>query len=127
MQSSTARYRFEFRLLEWAEKQGRVLCGARRSMFVGVRPDGAVRRVYFAPQGESFEGNRKTTLAESHAHWFLYLPHAEPGSGYLEWFNLERAVAERWLELRLEAGDFLDVRAPGSREEWPVTWRVLLR
>lgn len=126
MPTSTARYRFEFRLLEWAETMGLTLCGDRRAMFVGLRPDGAVRRVYFAPNGESFEGGRKSALAETHAHWFLYTPHAEPGSGYLEWFALDRRVAERWLQRKLDPEDFLDVRGTGSRDDWPLTWRVIL-
>ncbi len=126
MATSTARYRFEFRLLEWAENTGRTLCGDRRAMFVGVRPDTAVRRIYFAPALESFEGERKSALAESHAHWFLYTPHPEAGTGYLEWFALERKIAERWLQHKLEPEDFIDVRGPGTRNEWPATWRVLI-
>jgi hypothetical protein len=124
MPTSTARYRFEFRLLEWSEKLARNLCGERRALFVGLRPDGAVRRVYFAPAGDTFEGERKNNLAESHPSWFLYTPHPEPGAGYVEWFALERNIVERWLGVSLEADDFVDVRAAGKREDWPKTWRV---
>lgn len=126
MATSTARYRFEFRMLEWAETLGKSLCGERRGLFVGLRPDGAVRRIYFAAGSESFEGERKNALAETHPHWFLYTPHGEPGTGYLEWFELDRRVAERWLAHRLQNEDFLDVRGPASRAEWPVSWRVLI-
>ena len=126
MPTSTARFRFEFLLLQWAQHLGESLCGERRAFFVGLRPDGGVRRIYFAPPGETFDGARKSALAESHAHWFLYTPHADPGSGYLEWFEVDRAVAERWIGRRLEPADFVDVRNQGGREQWPSTWRVLL-
>lgn len=113
-------------MLEWAEGLSKNLCGERRSLFVGLRPDGAVRRVYFAVGDESFEGERKNALAESHGKWFLYTPHAEPGTGYLEWLELDRRIAERWLAARLGPEDFLDVRASGSRPDWPTSWRVLI-
>ena len=126
MATSTARHRFEFKMLEWSESHSKTLCGNRRAMFVGLRPDGGVRRVYFAPSGETYEGQRKTALAESHQAWFLYNPSAETGTGYIEWFNLDRAVAERWLAKKLESEDFLDVRSTSSRKDWPSSWRVLI-
>lgn len=113
-------------MLEWAEQQSKLFCGNRRSMFVGLRPDGGVRRVYFAPSGETFEGQRKTALAESHQAWFLYNPSAETGTGYVEWFNLDKAVAERWLVRKVEADDLADVRGTSPRKEWPSSWRVLI-
>ncbi len=124
--TSTARYRFEFRMLEWCERTSRSLCGERRAMFVGVRPDGAVRRIYFAPAEQSFEGTRKTALTDTNEHWLLYNPYGEPGSGYVEWFALDRKVAERWLEHVLQVEDFIDVRSPTARNEWPASWRVIV-
>jgi hypothetical protein len=126
MPSSTARFRFEFRMLEWAENLSRSLCGDRRALFVGLRADGAVRRVYFASGDESFEGDRKTRLAQSHPGWLLFLPHGEAGTGYVEWFGLDAKVAERWMAHRLDAADYVDVRGRSERTEWPTTWRVLV-
>lgn len=126
MASGTARYRFEYRMLGWAEGLSRQLCGDRRATFVGLRDDGAVRRMYFAPAGEGFEGPRKVSLAETHARWFLYQPAAEVGGGYLEWFGLPQPVAERWLGQTLGRDDFVDVRADGARA-WPDAWRVVVR
>ena len=126
MPTSTARYRFEFRILEFAESLSRGLNGTRLATFVGVRGDGNVRRVYFAPAGDSFEGDRKNKLVEGHESWMLYTPGVEGGSGYLEWMGLQRHIVERWIGSPLVPDDFIDVRAPGKREEWPVTWRVWL-
>jgi len=126
MPASTARYRFEFRLLEWSEKLTRNLCGERRALFIGLRPDGAPRRIYLAAAGEHYEGDRKNALTESHPQWFLYTPHGEAGAGYLEWYALDQRIVERWLDHTLEPADFLDVRGPASKNEWPTTWRVLI-
>ncbi len=126
MPTSTARHRFEFRMLEWAETLSKSLCGERRAMFVGLRADGAVRRVYFAVGDETYEGERKNALAESHANWFLFTPHGETGSGYLEWFELDRRIAERWVGRKLVPEDFLDVRGTGARADWPTSWRVMI-
>jgi hypothetical protein len=125
MGNSTARYRFEFRLFERAEAFSRLLTGGRTSIFIGLRTDGTLRRIYLTRPGESFDGEAKTQLVEAHASWALYVPHAEPGSGYLEWFELDRRAVERWLGERLEEADFIDVRARGQRDEWPRSWRVL--
>lgn len=124
--ASTSRYRFEFRLLEWAESFSRRLNGGRRAFFLGMRADGSVRRIYFARQDEGFDGDMKNRLAEQNAVWFLYNPYDEGGAGYLEWFELPRDTAERWLDRTLQTEDFIDVRASGVRDSWPLSWRVIV-
>ena len=52
--ASTARYRFEFQLFEWAEGLSKDLCGDSRCFFIGLRPEGSVRRIYFARPGAPF-------------------------------------------------------------------------
>ena len=125
MAQPTSRYRFEFRLHDWAERLATSLTGAPCAFFVGLRDDGSLRRIYFAGEGAPFDGAAKAALAEAYRRWFLYLPHDE-GSAYLEWLGLDRRTAERWLGKRLDASDFLDVRQTGSREEWPESWRVIV-
>ena len=126
MPTSTARYRFEFRLHEWAEKFVAGLAGRRSTFFVGFREDGTVRRVYVSQPGEAFDAAQKTQLAEAYPRWFLYAPYDEEGSAYLEWLGLDRRIAERWLGRRLESADFLDVRTTNTRDEWPESWRVII-
>jgi hypothetical protein len=127
MSQSTARYRFEYRLLDWAEGFVRSLAGSRRSFFVGFRADGTIRRVYVSLPGHAFDAEARRTLAEAYTIWFLFQPSEEPGAGYLEWLDLPRGVAERWLGDRLQAEDFVDVRHANAREDWPECWRVILR
>jgi len=117
MPKSTARYRFEFRVHDWAVSTSRALCG---------RDDASLRRIYFPRPGRAFSGDRKNAMAEAHPVWLLYAPYEEPGSAYLEWFNLDRSIVERWLEGKLGPEDFLDVRNTESREDWPPTWRVIV-
>jgi hypothetical protein len=126
MPTSTSRYRFEYRLHDWAEKYVLTLAGHRTAYFVGMREDGTIRRVYVAPQGDPFDGATKAQLAEAHPKWFLYVPYDEDGSAYIEWLGLERRTVERWLGRRLEAIDFMDVRTTGTREDWPESWRVII-
>jgi len=127
MTTGTSRYRFEFRLADWAAGFSRSLCGDHRGFFVGFRGPADVRRLYVAPQGASFDGERKAKLAERYNSWFLYSPFDESGASYLEWLNMPHAVAERWLGRQLEAADFLDVRTTSAREGWPESWRVIVR
>jgi hypothetical protein len=124
--ASTARYRFEFQLFEWAEDLSKDLCGDTRCFFIGLRPEGSVRRIYFARPGAPFSGERKRVLADGHLHWFLYHPYGDPGAGYVEWYDLDQAVSERWLKRKLERGDFEDVRGGGALHAWPSSWRVIL-
>ena len=126
MTTSTARYRFEYRLHEWAEDLSMRMCGEMRSLFVGVRASGAVRRIYFSRTPSPFDGDRKRLLADGHQHWFLYQTHGERGSGYIEWFELDRGVVERWLGGAMADEDMADVRGAGELSEWPACWRVLM-
>jgi hypothetical protein len=124
MADLTARYRFEFRLLAWAESMSRELCGSRRSFFVGIREDGSPRRVYLARRGVEIDGARKAALAETHSRWFHYSPHEVTGTGYLEWLGLPETTATTWLKDPLEPADFVDVRSTDIREGWPEAWRA---
>jgi hypothetical protein len=124
--SSTARYRFEFRLFEWAETLSRDLCGDSRCFFIGLRPEGAARRVYFARAGAPFSPERKRVLVDGHLGWFLFHPVEFRAAGYVEWYDLDAFVVERWTRQRLEPADFEDVRGGGSLHAWPTSWRVIL-
>jgi hypothetical protein len=126
MTTSTARYRFEYKVFDWAEQFGDRMCGGVRSFFVGVRPDGAVRRVYFERSARPFDSQRKRALADAHTHWFLFQTHGERGAGYVEWFELEQGVIQRWLGGDLESEDLDDVRGSGALHAWPACWRVIL-
>ena len=126
MPATTARYRFEFALLEWSEHLAVRLCGHRCAFFVGLRPDASLRRMYFASPAEPFDATRKAQLVEGHPAWFLYLPYDALGSAYLEWNGLGARIVERWLGRKLEQSDYLDVRSTGARAEWPESWRVIV-
>lgn len=126
MPTSTARYRFEFRVLGWSESFSRSLCGARCAFFIGLRRDGSVRRIYFAAPGQSFDGDRKAALADAYSSWFLYSPYEEPESGYVEWLGIDQAQMEQWLGKPFELADFLDVRTTTARDGWPRSWRAIV-
>ena len=125
--STPARHRFEFRMFDWSESFARSLCGSRCGFFLAVRDEGTPRRIYFsAPASPGVEAEQKAKLAQMYPRWFLYAPGDDPGTGYLEWFGLDREVAERWVGRSFEATDFLDVRTTASCE-WPPQWRVSIR
>lgn len=126
MPASTTRYRFEYRVNDWATRFSISLCGRRSAFFVGLREDGSVRRIYFAPRGEEFDGAQKVQLAEAHPRWLLFQPYDEDNSAYLEWLGVDRPTMECWLGRRLEPGDFMDVRSTGTRDDWPDAWRVIV-
>ena len=126
MPTSTSRYRFEFRMHDWAQRYARSMCGCRTGFFIGLRDDGSPRRVYFARPGESIDNDRKNAMVDQHPMWVLYAPYDEPDHGYLEWYALDRATAERWLGSSLEDADFIDVRGTETRDAWPLTWRVIV-
>ena len=55
MSQSTARFRFEFRILKWSEGFIGGLSGSRTSFFIGLREDGSIRRVYVSHGSLGFE------------------------------------------------------------------------
>jgi len=127
MPESTARYRFEFQLLAWAEGFSRSLSGCRRAFFVGLREDGSPRRVYVARPDTPMAGERKDQLTQTHPRWFLYSPEDVAGAGYLEWLDVPEETAQVWLGRAFEPADFLDVRGTSDQEGWPQSWRTVFR
>jgi hypothetical protein len=124
--TSSARYRFEFRVLKWAEGFTRMMCGERRSMFLGFRSDGSVRRVYLTPTATGWTPEKRAELIATHGSWLFYTPYEEGGTGYLEWSAVAQEVLERFLDKRFEATDFVDVRTTSVRDRWPDTWQVIV-
>ncbi len=125
MATSTSRYRFEHRLHDWAASLSRSLCGERRAMFVGVRSDGSVRRIYLASPTDRWDADRKATLVAAHPCWLLYVPHDQDGHAYVEWYELDRRLAELWVGGAFTPDDYADVRSQSAHEGWPESWRVL--
>lgn len=126
MPVSTVRYRFEYRLFDWAEGHVRELGGERVAFFVALREDGTLRRTYYAAPGRPWDGEQKTSMAQAHPRWFLFVPEEEPGRGYLEWSELPVAVARRWLGRPVLATDLQDVRGGEALDHWPESWRVVV-
>lgn len=126
MPKPTARYRFEHRLARWAEGLSRTLMGRRVAFFVGLRPDGSVRRIYWLPPGQELDADKKATLAQAYKHWFVYSPYPDSPESYLEWLELDAEVAAIWLDGALADDQLLDVSGEGALEEWPRGWRVIV-
>lgn len=126
MPVSTARFRFEYRLLDWAEASSRAWTGARVEFFVALREDGSLRRIYFGTPNAPWDGEQKTSMAQASPRWFLYLPDEEPGRGYLEWSALPVAVVRTWLDRAVQAADLADVGGGAPLDHWPEGWRVVL-
>ncbi|MCA9492429.1 MAG: hypothetical protein KC621_20995, partial [Myxococcales bacterium] len=108
----------------WAERISAGFCGAPTAFFIGLREDGSPRRIYFTAPGVPFDAAQKTSLADAHTRWLLYLPH-EDGT-YLEWLGVDAALAARWLGRALQPADLRELDGSGARDEWPDAWRVLL-
>lgn len=125
MPHPTARYPFEHRLARWAEALSRSVTGRRCALFVGFRPDGTVRRVYFMPPGAPLDGVRKTALADAYRSWFLYSPYEDAGV-YLEWLGLPAGVIATWTGDAPAPGDLAPLHGDGPLSEWPEAWRVIV-
>ena len=126
MTTTTSRYRFEFRVNDWASKWSLQLAGQRVAIFIGLRPDGTIRRVYVSPPNRPISGEQKALLGQEYTSWLIYLPYEQDGAAYIEWLALPQPVIERWLGRVFEPADFIDVRTTGSRDGWPDSWRVIV-
>jgi len=124
--TTTSRYRFEFRIQDWAASWILRLTGTRAGFFVAFRTDGSVRRVYVASPERPFDGQQKAALGQEYRSWFLYLPYEDERGAYVEWLNLGRETVERWMGRELSPEDFIDVRTTGCRDGWPDSWRVIV-
>jgi hypothetical protein len=123
--STTCRYPFEVLVESWAARWSTQLVGARAAFFVGLRDDGSVRRVYTSRADRPLTGEQKQLLGQEYRRWMLYLPYEQPGMAYLEWLDLPREAAERWIGRPFAPNDFTDAHG-ASREEWPTSWRVIV-
>lgn len=121
---STARYRFEYRLFDWAEQHVRELAGERVGFFVALRNDGTLRRIYLASPFAAWTEEQRASMVEAHESWFLFRPGSEPGTGYLEWADLPGAVARRWLGRPVLDADLQAVVGGEPLQHWPTSWRV---
>lgn len=121
---STALYRFEYRLFDWAEGHVAGLCGERLPFFVGCRADGTLRRTYFGAPFAPWSADQIASMAEAHPRWFLFVPSSEPGCGYLEWCEIPVATARRWLGRPVLQADFQSVSGGEPLRHWPDSWRV---
>lgn len=120
----TTRYAFEPTVAAWAERFSTGICGEPTAFFLGLRQDGSVRRAYFALPGQPFDAAQKTSLADAHERWLLYLPHDD--GIYLEWLGVGAELVGRWIGRPLGADDLRELDGPGARDAWPDHWRVLL-
>lgn len=122
---STARYRFEYRLFDWAEDHVRSLCGERTAFFIALRQDGTLRRVYFAAPFRPWDQEQKDSMVASSPRWLLFVPAEEPGKGYIEWCEIPIATVRRWLGREVLEVDFQSVTGAEALRHWPDSWRVV--
>ncbi len=122
--TGTARYVFEERIRAFSEAFVVRWCGGPRAFFVGLREDGAPRRIYFAGE-EGFDAEQKERLVQGHPRWFLYLPHAD--GIYLEWLDLDARTFAQWLGEPLGDDALADTTSTGARGSFPTAWRVIFR
>ncbi|MCA9569195.1 MAG: hypothetical protein KC656_15205 [Myxococcales bacterium] len=121
---STARYRFEYRLFDWAEDHIRNLAGERVAFFVACRQDGTLRRIYVAAPYSPWDQDQRASMADAHPRWFLFVPGTEPGRGYIEWCELPVSIARRWLGRPMLDADFQAVTGGEPLQHWPDSWTV---
>lgn len=121
---STARYRFEYRLFDWAEDHIRGLTGERVGFFVALRQDGTIRRVYLASPYQAWTQEQRAKMVDAHPAWFYFQPAPEAGRGYLEWADLPGSVARRWLGRPVLDADLQAVGGGEALQHWPPSWRV---
>lgn len=113
-------------MASWSRSLTMRMTGRLCSFFVGFRPDGSVRRVYFGLPDIELLGERKAALAEMYTRWFLFaVDESEREIAYVEWLNLPQSVAERWVGRAFEDDDLCGSR--GSLDGWPTHWRVIIR
>ena len=125
MSTSTSRYAFEDAIAVWARDFSIQMTGRVCSFFVGFRPDGTLRRVYFGLPEADLLGERKAALADMYTHWFLFaVDGGERAIGYVEWLDLPQGTVERWIGRSLADEDFTE---SGRRlDGWPTHWRVIV-
>ena len=112
-------------MASWARKFSIQMTGRACSFFVGFRPDGTLRRVYFELPEVDLMGERKAALADMYTRWFLFaVDEQERAIGYVEWLDLPQNTAERWIGRSLGDEDFTE---SGHRlDGWPTHWRVIV-
>lgn len=125
MPQPTARFPFEHRLAKWAQGVAIAVTGHRCALFVGFRPDGSVRRIYFMPPGQPLDGEKKTALADAYRSWFLYSPYAGEQGAYVEWLGLPADRIGTWTGSRPTAADLAPTHGD-ALAAWPDAWRVIV-
>ena len=118
MPTATAKFPFEFKILEWANGFSRTMTGEDRGFWLTLDSAHAVQQIIFG----GFDMAARETLAQSGRGWIFYDPFDAPEYAWLEWRNVPRAALERLLGKTLNEADFTHAN---KRIEHPISWRVM--
>jgi hypothetical protein len=123
MPHSTSRYRFEWKVLDWASRLSTALTGHPHYPFLVLfTPDGQLRQIHLGDAPERHDDAVWQRLRAAAPAWLAYDPFEGPEYTYLQWQDVPKATFERLLGATFTTED---LTAADQGIEFPATWGVM--
>ena len=131
MPRATAKFWFEWKIVEWAVHLSEMLAGENRCFLLTADADGAVRQLLIGEDEYNHDRETWSALKQSCKRWLFYHPFDGPVYTYMAWQGMERSTIERLMGKSFEEADFVAMGSSGSQGtksepiEFPSSWSVM--
>jgi hypothetical protein len=123
MPRATCKYRFEWKVFDWAKNFSEILTGHDQyAFFIAFTETGRARKVIVGDRPETFDRQELEALQGESPSWLFHDPFEGPVYTYIQWQNVERRTMERLLGASFEPNDFM---SNDKSVEFPTSWGVM--
>lgn len=124
MPRMTAKYGFEWKMVDWAHSFSIMMTGDVRGFLLLLDANGAIRQIYTGDEPTHFDMELQETLTKQNLHWFFYHPFDFPEYYFVAWKNIETSTLERLINKKFESSD-LCPNSEHSIDYVPTSWSVM--
>lgn len=123
MPRATCKYRFEWKIWDWATRFSHTLTSHNHYAFlVLLTEDGRTSKIIVGDRPEHFDHQEFEAWRQEAPSWLFYDPFEGPVYTCIQWQNVERGTMERLIGATIEPDDLI---SDGVAIEFPTSWSVI--